>query len=166
MVEGLPAAGGASSVPQCEKDFMAALQQQGIDTAVACQVNLRYWSGRIDFYHIPTRTAMQVDGSSHFAPAFYSDPCNQLMLDLRCCRAAWFTRNRLLRVHYTHAQYATAAVEAISLVYGSFVMVSAEYKDVQVTIGGITKSYVDWLKCMLWGSKWYLHSAANCMVFY
>lgn len=156
----------AAGVPRSEKDLMLALLEQGLDKAVACQVGLPFWPGRIDLYHLPTKTAMQADGSSHFVQTYHAKPFEKLQLSLQCCIDAWNAQTRLLRVHYQHSQLAAVAVEATQLYHTRFIMVTKEYDSVPVTWDGVTKNYVEWLQCKLPGAKWYLHPAVACTVFH
>jgi hypothetical protein len=71
----------------------------------------------------------------------------------------------LLRVHYQHPEYDAVALEAISLPYGKFIMVTKEYETVQVSWDGITKSYIDWLHGLLLGAQCYVHPTSNSIVF-
>lgn len=166
LATGMWEAAGKDAIPECEQAFMAALQQLGVDWAVACQADLPYWHGRIDFYHIPSRTAMQVDGSSHFKVAHHRTSQHQLQMDLRCCRAAWLKGARLFRVHGDHGNMNTAALTAIQLPYSRFVMVTAVYASITVTWSGTSRSYVDWLQCVLPGAKCCVLAPSNCILFY
>lgn len=166
IATGRQGAAGPSLMSSSEEAFLVALQKQGIDTAVACQVDMPFWPGRLDCYHMPSKTAMQIDGSSHFVPAFYCKPYHKLQLSLRCCRAAWLSKHRLLRVHYKHTQYAAAAVAAIDLPHSRFVMVTREYESVQVCWGGISKTYVEWLYGLLLGAHSYVDPTSNSIIFY
>lgn len=163
---GMWEAAGKEPMPECEKVFMAVLQQLGLDIQVACQADLPYWHGRIDFYHMPSRTAMQVDGSSHFSRTHHRTPHLQLHMDLRCCRSAWMHGGRLLRIHGDHGMMQVAAIEAIQFPYDRFVMLTRQYEHVSVTWKGISKTYVDWLQSMLLGAKRCIHAPSNCILFY
>ena len=57
---------GKDPVSKDEKAAMEALQSAGLDHTTACQVRLPFWKGRVDFYHVPSKTVTQADGSSHF----------------------------------------------------------------------------------------------------
>lgn len=140
---GMWEAANKEAIPECELQFMAMLQSARIDQQVACQANLGFWPGRIDFYHMPSKTAMQVDGNSHFTVAHHKHPHDQLINDLRCCRKAWLGRGRLLRVHGDHGNMKTTALAAIQLPYSRFVMVTRVYETIPITWIGITRSYVD-----------------------
>jgi hypothetical protein len=91
---------GKDKVSEAELDAMQALQSAQLDHTTACQVLLPFWKGRVDFYHMPSKTAMQHDGSSHFKHMHHRAPHIQLLNDIRCCRRAWRCGHRLLRVHH------------------------------------------------------------------
>jgi hypothetical protein len=76
-------------VSEDEKAAMRALQSVRLDGTTGCQVKLEWWEGRIDFYHIPSKTAMQADGSSHFERMHHRAPHLQLLMDIECCGKAW-----------------------------------------------------------------------------
>lgn len=165
LANGMWEAADREPMPECEQAFMAMLQQAGVDWAVACRADLPYWHGRIDFYHMPSKTAMQVDGSSHFERAHQRTPYEQLQQDLKCCRAAWMKGGRLLRVHGDHGYMNTAALSAVALPYSRFVMVTRAYESITVTWSGISRSYADWLECVLPGAKRCVHPPSNCILY-
>jgi len=110
-------------VSEAEKAAMEALQSAGLDHTTACQVKLWFWHGLLDFYHIPSKTAVQGDGSSHF----------KLLKDIECCSRAWSEGVRLLRVHHEYGACQDAMVLATQLPYTKFVMLAGCYKDVAVS---------------------------------
>lgn len=166
LATGLWDAADKAHIPECEIKFMLMLQSMGLDTVVACQADLPYWHGRIDFYHLPSKTAMQLDGSSHFSRTHHRAPYQQLQMDLKCCRAAWMKGARLLRVHGDHGMIQLVVNEAIYLSYSRFVMVTRKYESVTVTWGGISRKYTDWLHSMLPGAKCCIHTPSNCVLFF
>lgn len=166
LATGLWDAAAKDSIPECERTFMSMLQSIGLDRSVACQANLPYWHGRIDFYHMPSKTAMQLDGSSHFTWTHHRTAYHQLRMDLKCCRAAWKKGGRLLRVHSDHGMMQLVVVEAIKVPYNRYVMVTREYESVTVTWAGITETYTDWLLSVLPGAKCCIHTPSNCVLFY
>jgi len=136
-------------VPECEKDAMRALMQATLDSATACQVNLPFWHGRVDFYHIPSRTVIQVDGSSHFYGMHQRTKSQQLMKDIECCKSAWLSGVRLLRVHHRQGDMAAAITAAVELPDASFVMLTMEYEHVHLWCGGEQHDCVAWIACTL-----------------
>lgn len=162
---GLWEAAGKDAIPECEARLMCAMKELDIDRQVACQADLQWWHGRVDFYHMPTRTAIQVDGSSHFTTTNHRLPCHQLQMDLKCCRAAWMGASRLLRIHHNAAAQHLVVLEAMRLPHHRFVMITRQYESVTVTWGGMTRTYSNWLECVLPGSKCYVHTGSNCLVY-
>ena len=49
----------------------------------------RWWRGRIDFLHHPTKTLIQVDGSAHFGRYRDGQPGVQLKMDIAFNADAW-----------------------------------------------------------------------------
>lgn len=152
-------------VPACEVDAMHALKLMGLDSRVACQVRLQYWHGRVDFYHIPTKTVMQVDGRSHFACMHHRWSETQLSKDIDCCRQAWKKGVRLLRIHHLHGAMGRVMLAATQLPFTSFVMLTREYQSVTVCVDGQQLTYVDWVAQQLPGAYWELHCESNCILF-
>lgn len=154
-----------SMVPQCEIDAMQALAQASLDTSTACQVNLPFWHGRVDFYHIPSRTAIQIDGSSHFYGMHHRTKGQQLIMDIECCRQAWQQGVRLLRVHYRHGDMAQVMAAATQMSDASFVMLTMQYKDVSLWCDGNQHNCVEWIASRLQAAKWEIDATSNCIVF-
>jgi very-short-patch-repair endonuclease len=125
---------------------MDALQSARLDRRTAFQVLLPFWQGRVDFYHISSRTVIQVDGCSHFTGTFYTTTRQQLMMDVSCCCKAWSTGVRMLRVHHMCTDYAAAMLTAVMQQYDSFVMLTQEYAQVQVCCQGQDQSFVQWVQ--------------------
>ena len=165
-ITGMWEAANKKKVSEAENKLMAMMRELAVDRQVACEVALPWWHGRIDFYHMPSKTAVQVDGSGHFEGTHHMMPSQQLQADLQCCRAAWMARGRLLRVHHRSARVMRALLDALSLPHARFVMVSMQYTTVSVTWKGMTKSYTDWLECVLVGSKCYFDKVTNCAIYY
>jgi len=113
-----------------------------------------------------TGTTIQVDGKSHFSETHHRVPCQQLQMDLKCCRAAWMAGQRLVRVHYENGAMQAVVSQAINLPYHRFVMVSKKYDSVTVTWGGINRSYTSWLACVLVGCQCQYVDAAKCWLYY
>lgn len=154
-----------------EKTAMKALKLLGMDCEVACEVSLPFWHGRVDFYHIPSKTAWQADGGRRSAKrhrAAHStvaqQPGKQLQLDLECCLSAWQEGVRLLRLHKKSANWGTAMKAAVQLSYGKFVMLTHEYGAVRVD--SANGSYIDWCKRNLEGAQYTVHPETNCHLFY
>lgn len=163
---GLWEAANKKLVSEAERSLMVTMQKLGIDRQVACEVDLPWWHGRLDFYHMPTGTAIQVDGSGHFKGTYHMLHRHQLQLDLKCCRAAWLAQGRLLRLHHDYGMSPAAVLAAIDMPCARFVMVTRQYEQVAVKWSGITKTYTDWLSSVLVGAQCYFHCATHCFVFY
>ena len=157
---------GKDPVSQAEKDAMQALQHAGLDHTTACQVVLPFWPGRLDFYHIPSQTAMQADGSSHFESMYHRAPHHQLLNDIECCKRAWRKGGRLLRVHHKYAQCEVAMIVATQLPYDSFVMLAGEYHRVVVWYDGDHINYIDLLRSKLRGAQCRQLGVPGCVVFF
>lgn len=147
-----------------ERKAMQALKDEGLDTRVACEVSLPFWHGRMDFYDIPSKTAMQADGGRRGAKRHSHLPGKQLHLDLECCVSAWKDGVRLLRLHSKNANWGVAMTAAVNLPYDRFVMLTSEYAAVHYASGGI--SCIDWLHSKLEGAQYLVHAATNCHIFY
>lgn len=114
-------------VSKHEKEAMEALQSAKLDHTTACQVQLPFWHGRVDFYHITSKTVIQADGSSHFEHMFEHTPQSQLLDDIECCGRAWEEGVRILRVHYLYSNAEEAMIVATQLPYPKFVMLAGKY---------------------------------------
>lgn len=147
-----------------EKKAMQALKNEGLDIRVACEVSLAFWHGRMDFYDIPSQTAMQADGGKRGTKRHSHLPGKQLHLDLECCVRAWQEGVRLLRLHTTDGNWGAAMTAAVNLPYGKFVMLTSEYAVVLYASGGI--SGIDWLHSKLEGAQYTVHAETNCHLFY
>lgn len=84
---------------QPEDTMLVQLKKCGIDQEFAPQVKYTWWRGLVDFCHIPSRMAIQVDGSAHFTKHRGVGVPERCQLDLRCCFASWEAGAKLLRVH-------------------------------------------------------------------
>lgn len=142
-----PAWAGANKphVPQCEVRAMEALQSVQLDKVVACQVQLPFWHGRVDFYHIPSKTVIQIDGHSHFTGMHHKVACTQLLMDVDCCQGAWQAGVRMLRVHHEVTNPLIAMHAATHMSHPSFVMLSSKYASVRVHAAGESCSYIEWV---------------------
>lgn len=147
-----------------EKKCMHALKQVSLDNRVACEVSLPFWHGRVDFYDIPSKTAMQADGGQRGAAGSSRQPGKQLQLDLECCLSAWQEGVRLLRLHTRNANWGATMLAAVQLPYDKFVMLTSEYDAVHAGSEGI--SYIDWCKSKLVGAQYVVHAETNCHLFY
>lgn len=157
---------GKDPVSAAEKDAMQALQRAKLDQSTACQVVLPFWHGRLDFYHIPSKTAMQADGSSHFVSMHDRAPHIQLMNDIECCSKAWKQGVRLLRVHHKYGRAEEAMIVATQLPYDSFVMLTGGYDRVVVWCDGEHINYIDLLTSRLGGARYQQLGVPGCVVFY
>lgn len=153
------------NVTKCERQAMDALQSARLDRGTAFQVLLPFWQGRVDFYHISSRTVIQVDGCSHFTGTFYNTTCQQLLMDVRCCCEAWKTGVRMLRVHHMCADYAAAMLTAVLQQYESFVMLTPEYAQVQVCCRGQDQSFVQWVQHRLPSAHMITDTSTGCFLF-
>lgn len=152
-------------VSEDEKAAMEAVQSAGLDHTTACQVKLSFWHGLLDFYHIPSKTAMQADGSSHFKLLHHRAPSVQLLKDIECCSKAWSEGVRLLRVHHEYGACQDAMVLATQLPYTKFVMLAGCYKDVVIWYKGQHISYVELLAKQLDGARCERPAVAGCLIF-
>lgn len=156
---------GKTPVPQCEVDAMLAWRQLRLDYAVACQVDLEFWHGRVDFYHMPTKLVVQIDGNSHFEGSHHIMPWEQLAMDVKCCAAAWKRGVRMLRIHHEHADMKTPMLAAVKRQCRSFVMLTHEYHAVRMRIGGQDMSFVDWVASRLDTATCSYDRESTCYVF-
>ena len=143
---------------------MAALHTAKLQEEVACQVRLLFWPGRVDFFHMPSKTIVNVDGSSHFTGMFYKTRKEKLNDDIECCAKAWSKGVRLLRLHHQHAGMDKAMLAAIQLPHSKFIMLSTEYIDVRVLYNGQQLSYVEWVKACVGCTQCELHHASDCII--
>lgn len=157
---------GKDEVSAAEQEAMTALKSARLDHTTACQVAVQFWLGRVDFYHIPSKTAMQADGSSHFEYMYHRAPCFQLLSDIECCTRAWESGGRLLRVHHKYANSMEAMIVATQLPYASFVMLAGPYEKVVVWYNGEHISYIDLLKSKLRGARYLRQRVPGCVIFY
>lgn len=153
------------AVPECEVEAMQAWRDLRLDYAVACQVQLGFWHGCVDFYHMPTQLVVQIDGSSHFKGKHRLLPWQQLTKDLECCAEAWKDGVRMLRIHHKHGHMAVAMLAAVKMPFKSFVMLSHNYSAVSIHMHGKTMSFVDWVAAELGNRIYRYDSASACYVF-
>jgi very-short-patch-repair endonuclease len=154
-----------AAVPQCEVEAMQAWRDLRLDYAVACQVQLGFWHGCVDFYHMPTKLVVQIDGSSHFKGTRRVLPWQQLSKDLDCCAEAWNDGVRMLRIHHQHGHMAVAMLAAVKMPSTSFVMLSHNYSAVSICMEGRTMSFVDWVAEKLGNRIYRYDSQSACYVF-
>lgn len=164
---GTPAGPQQSSthVPQCEIDAMQAWRQLRLDYAVACQVDLPFWHGRVDFYHMPTKLVVQIDGSSHFSGTHQVQPWDQLVRDLDCCAAAWKKGVRMLRIHHQHDDMQTPMLAAVRMEYNSYVMLTHHYQALSTRMVDKSISFVQWVADRLPDATCYYDIPSACYVF-
>jgi hypothetical protein len=153
-------------VSAAEKEAMEQLRKAKLDHTTACQVKLPFWLGRMDFYHIPSRTAMQADGSSHFKHMYHRALHFQLMSDLKCCSEAWSQKYRLLRVHHEYANCKEAMIVATQLPHDRFVMLAGSYDRVLVWFNGQHISYIELLNSMIKPATYLEMAIPGCVIFY
>ena len=135
-----------------EKKAMQALKSQQLDSRVACEVRLWYWHGRVDFFDIPSKTAMQADGEKRSAKLQSKLPGKQLQLDLHCCISAWHEGGRMLRLHTKDSNWGAVMRAAVAQQHPRFVMLTSAYAAVHAGSGGV--SCIDWLKQHLEGAQY------------
>jgi very-short-patch-repair endonuclease len=153
-------------VSEHEKEVMQALISAGLDHTTACQVRLSFWNGRVDFYHIPSKTVTQADGSSHFVRMHERTPQTQLLLDIDCCGRAWEEGVRILRVHHKYSNAKEAMIVATQLPYSKFVMLAGDYAGAVIWHQGQHISYVDMLRARLGNCHYMRMGIAGCVIFY
>lgn len=152
-------------VSEDEKAAMQALQSAGLDHTTACQARLPFWSGRVDFYHITSKTVIQADGSSHFTRMHERTPQAQLLMDIECCARAWEEGVRILRVHHNYGKAEEAMIVANQLPYPKFVMLAGDYTGAVIWHEGKHVSYVDMLSVRLGSTKCNVLGLAGCLIF-
>ena len=149
-----------------EKAAMQALQSARLDHTTTCQVRLGFWNGRVDFYHIPSKTVIQADGDSHFKRMYERAPQAQLLMDIECCAEAWRQGVRILRVHHKYSRAEEAMIVATQLPYPKFVMLAGDYESAVIWHQGQHVSYVDLLRARLGGVERGVIGVAGCVIFY
>jgi hypothetical protein len=147
-----------------EKTAMRALKSVGLDKEVACEVSLPFWWGRVDFYHVATKTMMQADGKQRYVKAAAKLPGKQLQLDLQCCIDAWKAGVRMLRVHTDCTIWAGVMQKAVQLKGDKFIMLTAEYDTVQASATG--SNCIAWLKHVLQDAQYKRDDSTGCHIFY
>jgi very-short-patch-repair endonuclease len=157
---------GKEKVSEAEKEAMLAVMQAKLDHTTACQVLLPFWEGRVDFYHITSKTSMQHDGSSHFESMHHRAPQIQLLNDIECCSRAWSQGYRLLRVHHKCARCEEAMIVATQQPYARFVMLAGRYDRVVVWYEGRHISYIELLQSMLKGARYLQMAIPDSVIFY
>jgi hypothetical protein len=129
-------------------------------------VRLSFWNGRVDFYHIPSKTVTQADGSSHFVRMHERTPQTQLLLDIDCCGRAWEEGVRILRVHHKYSNAKEAMIVATQLPYSKFVMLAGDCAGAVIWHQGQHISYVDMLRARLGNCHYMRMGIAGCVIFY
>jgi very-short-patch-repair endonuclease len=153
-------------VSESEKAAMQALQSAELDHTTACQVLLPFWHGRVDFYHIPSKTVIQVDGSSHFTRMHERTPQAQLLMDIECCGKAWDEGVRILRVHHEYGKPKEAMILATQLPYARFVMLAGNYAGAVLWEEGRHKTYLSMLYTRLGDRLSVDFRVAGCVIFF
>jgi very-short-patch-repair endonuclease len=157
---------GKDPVSKHEKEAMQALQSAGLDHTTACQVLLPFWDGRVDFYHITSKTVIQADGSSHFLYMHERTPQTQLLRDIESCGKAWEEGVRILRVHYKYSNAKEAIIVATQLRYPKFVMLAGNYASAVIWHDGQHISYVEMLRKRLGNISYSSMGVAGCIIFH
>ena len=157
---------GKDAVSKHEREAMEALQSAKIDHTTACQVQLSFWHGRVDFYHVTSKTVIQADGSSHFLNMHERTPQTQLLRDIECCGRAWEEGVRILRVHHKYSNAEEAMTVATQLPYPKFVMLAGKYADAVIWHEGQHISYVELLCRRLGNISCSSMGVAGCVIFH
>lgn len=148
---------------------MGALRHVSLDKQAAFEVSLKFWHGRVDFYHVVSQTVIQADGKSHRVMTRKKQPLQQLKLDLKCCIAAWEGGIRLLRLYHTpgvqHSTWGHVMLAATQLTYPKFVMLSQDYSTITVDADG-QHTCIAWLAKQLAGAKYRYDDGTNCHMFF
>lgn len=147
---------------QAEDIVLIQLKSCCIDQEVAAQVKLSWWDGRMDFYHLPTKIIIQVDGSAHNTTCRGVGVAKAREKDLQCCLAAWEDGAKLVRLHdadkigcnqlllglsghsdripamvVATAQAQGVAASSITLqIYSKFIVLSQEFRGVHWGVQG------------------------------
>lgn len=154
-------------VVDSEKDAMQALKRVWVDKQVSWEVALPIWHGRVDFYDIPSRTVMQIDGKSHHVQTHHKQPGRQLQRDLRCCIDAWQEGLRLVRLYHPPAAnsstWGEAMLKATSMAAAKFVMLSEEYADVVIDTAQ-EQTCIEWLTAKLVGAEYRHDASVRCHI--
>lgn len=108
---------------------------------VVCQWAPPWWSGRVDFYHFPTETIIQVDSLPHFEGLRKQEPCKLLLNDLDCCCKVWEQHGRILRIHHLDIEEAAELVHKAINAEGPFIALSRAFADVGCVQNGNVWSY-------------------------
>lgn len=108
---------------------------------VVCQWVPKWWSGRVDFYHYPSKTIIQVDGEPHFEGVRKLKPCTLLQNDMKCCSKVWQQQARMLRIHYADIDASAEYVQRCIAKQGPFIVLSPSFAMVGCSQGSISWSY-------------------------
>ena len=108
---------------------------------VVCQWAPPWWTGRVDFYHYPTETIIQVDGPPLFEGHRKQQPCKLLLNDLDCCCNVWEQHGRILRIHYLDIEESADLVHKAVAKEGAFIALSPAFADVSWVQDGNVWSY-------------------------
>lgn len=107
-----------------------ALHGQGLLEQYAYQVRLPWWHGCMDYVHISTGTAIQIDGIGHFTGIREQSRQQVMVRDVDCCARALHNGGRLLRISNLDldgaALYCQGAVQ-LAQQYTSLVILSPSY---------------------------------------
>lgn len=88
-------------VSAAERSFAAAEDALGLGEEFAFQVAVPWWKGLLDFVHLSSGLAWNVDGSIHFEIRFHNVPASDVREDdIKCNAAAWNAGWPLVRVHH------------------------------------------------------------------
>jgi very-short-patch-repair endonuclease len=113
-----------------EHAFYAALLAAGLDQQYAYQVRPKWWQAAVDFWHISSKTAVQLDGIGHFTKEWADGKQQVLQRDIRCAAAALEHGARMVRISNLDMPAAVdicvAAVE-LSPIH-AFVLLSPSFK--------------------------------------
>lgn len=120
------------TVVACEHAFVRCVKVAGWESDVTWQVHLLGWVGCFDFVHLPSMTIFQVDGASHFTGKSARSVCSKLTTDIECCKWAVRHKRRLVRIHHKCPNMLQIMKAVVELQHTAFVILSNEYKTVNV----------------------------------
>lgn len=126
-----------------EVGALEALRHVGLADQLIWQWKPPFWPGRIDFYHYPSGTIIQLDGPPHFEGIRRLKACELLLNDLDFCSSAWFWGGgecRVVRVHDADLPD-VCIIRAAMEQEGKFICLSRSFDEVSWMDGGKRLSY-------------------------
>jgi hypothetical protein len=117
----------------------------------------KWWHGRVDFLHHPTRTLIQIDGSAHFERYRGGKPGKQLLSDIKFNKAAWGRGERVVRIHHVDLPECEQVLQPCFQKRGPFIALSLSYAQEGWKQGGQVMGYIEamaeQLSCKLYCTK-------------